>query len=369
MHNQTPEVKAAVAKALAVKRGQMTSVRGTNSSLAFRRSVETRDHALMTFDRDTIDSAGAFLVGELERLDPTLNMPLTDVTWDRDIDRRSDVTIADETSSFTNSTFASGQSINGSNKSWIPKDATAMAGITLDIGKTAQPLTLWGMQLGWSLPELASAMRLGRPIDQQKFEALQTKYNMDVDEQTYIGDTVLGLNGMLNHANLTNTGNAVTGTWSTATPAQILADVNSLLNSVWTASIMAVMPNKLLLGPTEYNLLVSTLISTAGNISILKFLLQNNIASASGVDLKIVPCKWLIGTGNTLGAVAGRGPTATNSMFAYRQEEKRIRLPIVPLQRTPMEYRGIHQLVSYYGRIGAVELVYPETAGRRSNVG
>jgi hypothetical protein len=62
---------------------------------------------MSTHDGRTVDSAGAFLVNELERLDPTLHMPLAAVTWSRDVDLRGDVTIADESaSSFTNSTFA-----------------------------------------------------------------------------------------------------------------------------------------------------------------------------------------------------------------------------------------------------------------------
>jgi hypothetical protein len=44
-----------------------------------------------TYDRMTIDSTGAFLVGELERLDQKLHEPLVAVTWGRDIDLREDV--------------------------------------------------------------------------------------------------------------------------------------------------------------------------------------------------------------------------------------------------------------------------------------
>ena len=42
------------------------------------------DHAFKTHDgARTVDSTGAFLVGELERLDQTLHMPLAAVTWAR----------------------------------------------------------------------------------------------------------------------------------------------------------------------------------------------------------------------------------------------------------------------------------------------
>ena len=38
---------------------------------------------MITFDQATVDSSGAFLIGELERLDQTLNLPLVGYTWTR----------------------------------------------------------------------------------------------------------------------------------------------------------------------------------------------------------------------------------------------------------------------------------------------
>lgn len=325
---------------------------------------QTRD-GLLTFDAQTIDSAGAFLVGELERLDQRLHMPLASVTWARDVDLRTDVSIADEFSSYTNSSFASASGVPGSNKAWIGKESDAITGVNIDIGKTLNPLNLWALQLGWTIPELESSNKIGRPIDTQKYEGMQLKYQMDIDEQVYVGDSALGLYGMLNHPLMTNVGNAVTGTWATATPALILADVNSMLTSVWAASGYSVMPDRLLIAPAEYGLLVSTLISTAGNQSVLQYLKVNSLAnSVNGTPLEIYPLKWLTGTNN-----GGKGPTATDAMYAYSKSPMRVRFPLVPLQRTPMEYRNIRQLTTYFGRLGVVELVYPETAARRSNLG
>lgn len=347
----------------ALDRRQVVSVKDAPRLL---RNVDTRDNAMMTFDQNTVDAAGVFLVGELERLDQRLHMPLASVTWSRDIDLREDVSIADERSSYTNSQFGQPQGIAGSNKAWIGKDANAIVPVSLDIGKTTQPLELWAMQLSWTIPELASAQQLGRPVDEQKYMAMQLKHQMDCDEQVYVGDTVLGMPGLLNHTLLSNTGNALTGGWASATPAQILADVNALLKSVWDASAWAVIPNKLLLSPTEYSILVSTLISTAGNISVLRFLLENNlVVTQAGQKLDIQPCKWLLGTNNN----NPLGVAATNSMFAYVQDPQRVRWPYVPMQRTPLEWRSLWQLTTYYGRLGAVEMVYNEVCGRRSNLG
>ncbi|WP_283149006.1 DUF2184 domain-containing protein [Silvimonas soli] len=310
---------------------------------------------MLTFDRRTIDSAGAFLVGELERLDQTLHMPLASVTWSRDIKLREDVSIADELSSFTNSAFAAAGGPSPNGKSWIGKDATAIAGMALDIGKTANPLNLWGMELGWTLPELESAQKLGRPVDQQKFAGMQLKYQMDIDEQVYIGDTGLGVTGLVNNGSVATT-NAINGNWNngTTTPNQILQDVNTLLESVWASSAFAVCPEELRVPPIQYSYLVSTLISSAGNISILRFLQENSIANAvNGKPLNIQPLKWL----------TGRGASNKDRMVAYTNDTKRVRFPLVPLQRTPLEYRGIQQLTTYFGRLGVVEVVYGETLG------
>jgi hypothetical protein len=373
MRNQDRSIKAAVNAAIAAGRCP-TVVNDPNTKLTHRETLShKRVHrvhdSLQTYDQQAFDSAGVFMIGELERLDQELHMPLIEYTWGRDIDTRTDVTMADEISSFTNSNFAVTQGIPGSNKSWSGKTSTAIAGLGVDIGKTTQPLPIWAMEVSWTIPELLSAARLGRPLDTQMFEFMQEKWQMDVDEETYMGDSVLGMNGMFNHTSLTNTGNAVNGLWASASPAQILADINSLLTSVYTTAGTKVVPNRLLLSPTEYTLLVSTLISTAGTTSILKFVLDNNATLGVGAEpLKIFPCKWLVGTGNTLGGVAGKGPTTTNSMYAYDKNRKRIRMPIVPLQRTPIEPRGIRQITTYFGRLGGVEMVYPETCGRRSNL-
>jgi hypothetical protein len=357
----------AATEALA-RSGQVVSIRGTNSSLPGKRRVkiQTQDNGMRTYDKATIDAAGVFLVGELERLDQRLHMPLAAVTWGRDIPLRQDVSMADEYSSFTNSQFAQPPGIAGSNIAWAAKDSTAIVGIGLDIGKTILPLNIWATELSWTLPELASAQKLGRPIDQQKYEMMQLKYQMDVDQMVYVGDSAISVYGLLNNSRLTNTGNATNGSWATATPTQILADVDNLLYSVWKSTGFAIIPDRLLVDPASYGVLVSTLVSTAGNISVLKFLQLNSLANANaGKELTIQPCKWLLGTNNsnTLGVAA------TNSMFAYVKDPMRVRMPLVPIQRTPLEYRNIRQLVTYFARIGAVEMVYGEVCGLRSNLG
>lgn len=316
--------------------------------------------AFMTFDADTIDAAGAFLIGELERLDQNLHEPLAAVTWSRDINVRSDVSVADEFSSFTNSSFAAAGGVAGSGKAWVGKDANAIVGIGLGIEKTTTPLTLWAMQLGWTLPELESAIKLGRPIDVQKFAGMKLKHQMDIDEMVYVGDDGLGLDGLVNSGQVKNRGKAESGGWMQAADVgAILNDINALLESTWKASAYAVCPDKLLLPPVQFSFLASQIVSAAGNISILEYMRKNTLCnSINGRELDIQPVKWLTDAGDK----------KTTRMVAYTNEEDRVRFPMVGLQHTPIEYRDLRQLTTYFGRLGAVEFVYPETIGYRDGI-
>ncbi|HBR2097279.1 MULTISPECIES: DUF2184 domain-containing protein [Klebsiella/Raoultella group] len=304
----------------------------------------------MTFDQATIDSSGAFLVHELERLDQTLNLPLTSQTWSRDIQLREDVSIADEISSFTNTTFSAAGTPNANGKNWISPLATAIAGINVDIEKKGFPLELWGMELGWTVIELNAAAQVGRPIDTQKYDGMQLKWNMDTDEQVYIGDTAKGAKGLLNLSQVTPTN--ATKTWANSTADEIRASINQVLSNAWARSAYSKVPEDLLIPPEQYSFIASTIVSSAGNQSLLTYLETNTIAyHQNGKPLNIRPVKWM----------KGRGVGGTDRMVAYTNDKKFVRFPMVPLQSVPIQYRGLYQLVTYYGKLGAVEPVYPET--------
>ncbi|WP_316549619.1 DUF2184 domain-containing protein [Klebsiella michiganensis] len=304
----------------------------------------------MTFDQATVDSSGAFLIHELERLDQTLNLPLTSQTWSRDIQLREDVSIADEISSFTNTTFAAAGTPNANGKNWISPLATAIAGVNVDIEKKGFPLELWGMELGWTVIELNAAAQVGRPIDTQKYDGMQLKWNMDTDEQVYIGDAAKGAKGLLNLSQVTPTN--ATKTWATSTVDEIRASINQVLSNAWARSAYSKVPEDLLIPPEQYSFIASTIVSSAGNQSLLTYLETNTIAyHQNGKPLNIRPVKWM----------KGRGVGGTDRMVAYTNDKKFVRFPMVPLQSVPIQYRGLYQLVTYYGKLGAVEPVYPET--------
>lgn len=320
--------------------------------------------------RFTYDSTGAFLVGELERLDQTLHMPLVEVSWGRDIDLREDVTIADEVSSYTLSQFASagglgmGNSI-GNGKSWMAKNTTQVTGVSLDISKATNPLHLWGQEIKYSIPELESAARVGRPVDAQKYEGMQLKHQMDIDEQVYIGDTSLGDTGLVNNTQVTPQnfplGAAGFTQWTKKTPDEILADVNTALTTVWQNSAWAVVPSRMGIPPAQFGYISTAKVSNAGNISILRYIMENNLLTTTGKGkLEIYPMKFLLGAG--AGGTIGQLNTV-DRMVVYTKNKRYVRFPMTLLARTPVQFDSIWHKTTYYCRLGRVEVVYPETVG------
>ena len=329
------------------------------------------EHAYRTHDGRTVDSTGAFLVGELERLDQELHMPLAEVSYLRDIELREDVTIADDVTSFTLSTYATsgglgtGASI-GNGKSWIGRNSTQIPRINVDIAKIPHPLRPWGKEIAWTIFELESAAKVGRPIDDQKYEGLKLNHQMDTDEMVYIGDTGYGDTGLINNAGVTTTnvanGSGGTPQWATKTADEILTDFNNALTLVWAASGWAVIPKEVRIPPAQFGQLsMQKVASQSGLISILKYVEENNILTAAGRGkLDIQPLKWAIGAG--VGGSIGTTGTV-DRMVVYTNDKKRVRFPMTMLQRTPIQYDAIWHKTTYFGRLGVVEFVYPQTAG------
>lgn len=335
---------------------------------AYGRKLE---HPVNMRDGRMADSTGAFMVGELERLDQELHMPLAEVSYGRDIEMRGDVTIGDDVSSFTLSTFGSAGGLGtgngiGNGKAWMGRESTQITRVSVDIAKKTFPLRPWATELAYTILDIESAAKLGRPVDQQQHDALKLKHQMDIDEQVYFGDTTTGDTGMLNSALVTNVNNLPLGAqgstnWAKKTADEILADFNFALTSVWTASAWSVIPSDILLPTTQFGYIATAKVSQAGDMSILKYIQDNNLLTTSGRGkVNIFPAKWAngIGVGGTIGAQG-----TVDRMMVYSKNKRYIRYPMTTLQRTPVQYDGMYHKATYYCRLGVVETVYPETVG------
>ena len=346
-----------------------TALAGAASSKIIRANAGYVRDNFVTFDQATMDSAGAFLVGELERLDPMIHLPLASVTWQRDIDLRTDVQMGDELSSFTQSSFGSAGGATGNGINWASKDTTTIARTTIDIAKIAAPLNLVTYEVAYTIPELKSAELTGRPIDSQMIAGMTLKHQMDTDQIVYIGDANVTLSsgsqlsGLCNSPYVTNlltaaaTGTGGLTTFISKTPQQILTDFNTMLISAWAATGYSVIPDTILIAPVPFGYLATTpmVIGTTGvSESILSYIKKNNVLTAEkDVEINFQSVKWL--------AAANRAGATSDRMIAYTKKQDFVRFPMVPLQAVQPQFRGIWVAAPYYGRLGQVEVVYPET--------
>lgn len=311
----------------------------------------------------TMDAGLSYYVSQLDVMDKKLNMPLTQFTWSRDIKLRTDVSFANESTSFVRSSFGGVGTQEAQGIPWITSNTNSIPDISINGERVVTPLRLAARELVYSSIDLDRSRLLGQPIDVTKMNALQLKWNLETDNYVYLGDTFLGVTGLLNNATVVSALVAADGTgsstlWTTKTADQMLRDVNEMLTAAWAASAYTVMPNTIGLPPAQLAYVASQRISNTG-ISILKYLQENNIAiNQGGEALKFVPMKRLIGIG------AG----STNRMIAYNNDEQYLRFPMVPMRREASYYHSINFHAPYVWAYGEIEFVFPETVIYRDGI-
>ena len=71
----------------------------------------------------------------------------------------------------------------------------------------------------------------------------------------------------------------------------------------------------------------------------------------TGRQLTMNPCRWLS---------IGGGTFDKGRVVAYTKAKDVVRFPLVKMQNTPVQYRGLDQSTIYYAALGQVEFVRPE---------
>lgn len=303
----------------------------------------------------SVGGGQAFLVGELEKRDPKVREPLTSITYPRDIPIKEGGGWVDYTSN-----MYVDYGISGPNQYGIQaNETTTIPVVQANLLKDLYQVFPWGNILHVSFIDMKKLEQVPRSLDDMLDKGIKLNWNKSLDQVTYTGPfNSTAYPGLLNNTNVTEYTVAVgaggSTTWASKTPMEILNDVNTLMVNTWAASQYDVsgMANHILVPPADYALLLQ-INSAAGNVSILTYLLENNIGKTQGVDLKIFPSRWCIG--------AGTG--STNRMAGYVNNDDRVQLDVtVPIQRI-MTVPNIGQGggsydTLYQGQIGVVKYLY-----------
>lgn len=304
-----------------------------------------------------IGTGMAFLQGELEKRDERLLEPLSSVTWQRDIVAKTGGGWVE----FTSNYFSNFATTGGNENGIIGGQTTDIPMIQANISKDVFRVFDWANTLKVPFVDQAKLQTIGRSLDQILDDGIRLNYNKSVDWIVYVGYETMNVPGIVNNPDVLSSAapDNAAGTssqWKDKTPDEILDDVNYAIVQTWENSQydLTGMANHVLIPPVQYALITTRKVSDAGNVSILEYLLNNNIAKNQGRDLFIAPSRWC----------AGKGVGNTDRLVAYVNDENRINFDLpVPLTRvmTQPNVEQLAYLTAYAAQIGVVKLLYPTT--------
>lgn len=278
-------------------------------------------------DAQQIQDNMAFLVGELEKIDPKLLEPLTSFTYPRDITLKNGggwVQYA--------STVDIDYGTTGGNEFGIQApSATEISRIQANFNKDVYKVVTFMQTYSVGFVNNQLVQQAGRSLEEIFDKGIKLTYNKALDKNLYTGFELYGTTGLTNNTNVEtyeveNNAAGDATHWESKTADEILADINGLINVVWENSEYSLdgLINHILVPPVQFGLLVTKKVSEAGNVSVLEYVLKNNLAAQQGVDLKIFPCRWC----------KGAGTGSSDLMIGYNDGERYINVDVtVPLQR------------------------------------
>ena len=199
----------------------------------------------------------------------------------------------------------------------------------------------------------------GGNLAERKASAARMIADKFVYDRVIRGSTEKNFLGMINQTSVP-TANAPTGNWSTATPDQMLADVNAALTDVYVNSKETSLANSLLL-PTSKFLFINNARITNTNSSVLTYLRENNSFTAiTGTPLDIRPSREL----------ETAGGSSTGRMIAYEKSPDNMEfflpgmfefMPLFPTSSMTWRVDGVMN-------VGQFELYRPKTMSYRDNI-
>lgn len=319
-------------------------------------SVPVQGAKSFTMDAASLGTGMAFLVGELEKRDPKLLEPMTSTTWQRDIVAQTGGGWVEYSSNY----FVDYATTGANKRGIIGGQTTTIPVLQANITKDNFRVFTWSNIVKVPFVDQQKLAGIGRSLDQIYDQGLRLNYNKMLDENVYTGFADYGTEGLVNNSNVVasmaaNNAAGTSSKWKDKTPDEILYDVNTAITNAWANSGYdnSGIPNHIGLPPLLYSYILSTKVSQAADKSILNYLLENNIAKANGVDLKIVPMRQLIGVGTG----------QTDRMIAYVNREDRVTFDItVPLSRvlTQPSVEHMAYLSAYAGQVGQVKFLYTQ---------
>lgn len=225
----------------------------------------------------------------------------------------------------------------------------------IDMNISYIPVGYAGNSYGYSLEELRKAAALRMPLDVAKARQSYRGALIHMQKVAFFGDANRNMYGLFNHPNVPLDNSTIN--WNTATGAEMVAALNSLLIKVWNQSLNTSVPNVLLLPNSIWSIISNKRMDTGTDTTVLEFFRRNNNSTGvTGQPLEIRPVLQLNDAG-TAGAPR---------MMAYEKNEDNLtmRNPI-PWRALPPQATALRLEVPCEYKISGVEFRYPLSAAYR----
>ncbi|WP_372174402.1 DUF2184 domain-containing protein [Xanthomonas axonopodis] len=215
-----------------------------------------------------------------------------------------------------------------------------------------------GIGYGYGWEEVGRAQLLGINLPNEDAAAARRASEDMIDRVALQGDSSKGFTGLFNAAGVTPVA-APTGAWGTlqaagtATPDQIVADMNSSVLNVFNGTNTTAIADRLLLPWSKFLLISTKRMSNDSDMTILQYFLANNVYTATtGQQLTVRGLRGL--------DTAGAGGVAR--MIAYRYDANVLKLHMpMPHRFLPVYQSGpLRWDVPGVMRLGGLDVRLPK---------
>lgn len=231
---------------------------------------------------------------------------------------------------------------------FLGANATDMPRADISRRRLTFPIRTIIIAYGWTVEEIEAARFANVQLERGKADAARRAI-AELEHNTLLqGDTSRNLPGFLTNPATPRIA-VPTGAWlTTATPDQILVDLNTIVDQVWTLTERVHRPNTIILPLAQFRHLMTTPRSGTSDTTIAEFFLRTN-----GFVRELM----------SLPEMSTASATGGAAMLAY-QKDPSILSGIVPLefQQMDAQVHGFEVLIPAREKLGGTVWFYPFAA-------
>ena len=182
--------------------------------------------------------------------------------------------------------------------------------VNLTRTKFEQTVNMGGIGYEFSLEEIGAAQQMNINLSNEGAEAARQAYEQHVDEVAFLGETELGVEGLLNMTGINSVAATGVFTGTTLTAQQILADINGQITAVHASTLGIDMIDTLLMPLQVYGDLATRQLAPESDTTIMDFIQRKNM--------------YTVSTGRPL-TIAGTH-RLTDTMVMYKRDPKVVKM-------------------------------------------